>query len=129
MPRKSKLQVVKKTRESRSAYRVKKSKPRTPKRRTLQSAIVPSIKRIAPTTEQLLDWNAWLSEHEAEFERKFPGHYMAIWDKQILAATPDGDAIYRLAHRAMPTVIPLVTFIPHVEDLPIVLTPFPSSFS
>lgn len=121
---------AKRTRETRAAYRTRtaparKSKSRAVQRRPSRTRVVPWAERIAPTNEQLLDWNAWLNEHEAEFEKKFPGHYLAIWDKQVVAASPDGDAIYRLARRAMPAVIPLVTFVPSAEDMPMVLTPFP----
>ncbi|MBI5035029.1 MAG: hypothetical protein HZB51_31275 [Chloroflexi bacterium] len=88
---------------------------------------MPWAKRAAPTDEQLIEWSAWLNEHETEFEKKFPGHYLAIWDKRIIAASPDGDVIYRLANRRMPAIIPMITYVPRAEDFPMVLTPFPAS--
>ena len=117
-----------KTRETRAAYRVRTKrvagKPRARARKV--AATVPWEQRIAPTDEQLMEWDAWLSAHEVEFEKKYPGNYLAIWDKRILAASTNGDEIYRLARQAAPSVIPLVTYIPRADEMPIVVTPFPA---
>ncbi len=90
------------------------------------AARVPWEQRIAPTDEQLMEWDAWLSAHEAEFEKKYPGNYLAIWDKRIIAASTNGDEVYRLAHQAAPSVIPLVTYIPRTDEMPMIVTPFPA---
>ena len=120
-----------KARETRAAYRVRTKrvtgKPRARLTRARKvAATVPWEQRIAPTDEPLMEWDAWLSAHEVEFEKKYPGNYLAIWDKRILAASTNGDEIYRLARQAAPSVIPLVTYIPRADEMPIVVTPFPA---
>jgi hypothetical protein len=114
----------KKTRETRAAYRVKTrqaktQKPRLRKARAKQTEeiLVPWGQRIAPTDQQVKEWDKWLSEQEPEFEKKYPGHYLAIWDKQIIALTRESDQIYPLARKAMPKVIPLIWYVPRPEEM------------
>ena len=120
----------KNVRETRAAYRIRAkrtaAKPRTRKAHIRKAAVVSWVERIAPSDKQLLEWDAWLSAREAEFEEKYPGNYLAIWDKRILAASTNGDEVYRLAREAAPSVIPLVTYIPRADEMPIVVTPFPA---
>ncbi len=125
----------KKVRETRAAYRVRTKRTMGKPRAQLARARkphkprvtgVPWTERIAPTDEQLMEWDAWLSAHEVEFEKKYPGNYLAIWDKRILAASTNGDEVYRLARQAAPSVIPLVTYIPRADEMPMVVTPFPA---
>lgn len=89
------------------------------------AAPVPWEERIAPTDEQIREWDAWLNEHEPEFEEKYPGQYLAIWDKQVIAASTDHGETYRLADRARPAVIPLVTYVPRPQDVFVVPSNFP----
>ncbi|MBI4788958.1 MAG: hypothetical protein HY782_18155 [Chloroflexi bacterium] len=125
---------AKKTREARVTYRAKRKpqavRPRAPRPRirkqTAAAKPLPWEKRIAPTDDQIRDWTEWLNQHEPEFEAKYPGHYLAIWDKRIIGASPNGDETYRLAREVRPEAMPLVIYIPRPEDLPAILTPFPS---
>ncbi len=124
---------TKKTRETRAAYRVKSKArnmaPRTrkPRARAVER-VVPWEERLAPTDEQLDEWMAWLNEREPEFEQKYPGHYLAIWDKQIIAATRDSNLVYPLARQAMSNVVPLVTYVPRVEEMDFAFSPFPAEW-
>ena len=124
---------AKKMRETRTAYRARMSKtkvktrvvrPRAPK----AIVSVPWKDRVAPTDEQLIEWSAWLNAHEAEFEEKYPGHYLAIWEKQIVAVAATRAQLYVLADQARPEVIPLVTYIPRAEDVFIVPSNFPAGW-
>ncbi|MBI3741631.1 MAG: hypothetical protein HY257_07740 [Chloroflexi bacterium] len=107
------------------------NKPRVKKSRAPleETRFVPWEERIAPTTEQLREWDTWLNKHEPEFEEKYPGHYLAIWDKGIIAATTDRNNVYRLARRARPEVIPLITYVPREQDMLIVPSNFPREWS
>ncbi|MDE3089922.1 MAG: hypothetical protein KGJ80_11130 [Chloroflexota bacterium] len=121
---------AKKARETRAAYRVRTRKARLIKPRTVSSrarkvTVVPWEKRIAPTDEQIREWDAWLNEHEPEFAEKYPGYYLAIWDKQVIAASTDNGETYRLADRVRPDVIPLVTYVPRPQDVFVVPSNFP----
>ncbi len=127
----------KKVRETRAAYRVRTKrtmgKPsaqlaRTRKPHKPRVTVVPWTERIAPTDEQLVEWDAWLSAHEAEFEDKYPGHYLAVWDKQIVAATTQRDQIYPLVHQARPEVIPLIAYIPRADEVYMIPSVFPAEW-
>ncbi|MBI5302451.1 MAG: hypothetical protein HY868_09955 [Chloroflexi bacterium] len=123
-----------KTRETRAAYRVRtkhaiKPRPAQPRVRKSLAPVVAWAERIAPTDDQLREWDMWLNEHEPEFEEKYPGHYLAIWDKQIIAATTDRNSVYRLARRARPEVIPLITYVPREQDMLVVPSNFPVEWS
>lgn len=121
---------TRRARETRVAYRVRTRKarlvkPRAVKPHARKAVVVPWEERIAPTDDQLREWDAWLNAHEAEFEKKYPGYYLAIWDEQIIAATRDRKAIYPLADRARPEIIPLVTYIPRPHEVFVVPSNFP----
>ena len=127
---------AKKTRETRVAYRAKRKPqavaPHTPKPRVRKQVAaaksVPWEKRIAPTDEQIREWTDWLNVHEPEFEAKYPGHYLAIWDRQIIGASKDHGEAYRLAGQASPDVIPLVTYVPQPDEMFIVPSNFPAEW-
>lgn len=121
---------VRKARETRAAYRVRtKHIPAKPVRlkraRKPGAPVVRWEERVAPTDEQLSVWSVWLDQHETEFEEKYPGHYLAVWDKQIIAMASSRKRLYTLADQARPNVIPLVTYIPRVEDVTVVPSNFP----
>ena len=121
----------KKTRETRVAYRAKR-KPQTAKsraRKLVAAKVVPWEKRLAPTDGQIREWTDWLNQHEPEFEAKYPGHYLAIWDKEIIATTSNRDQIYSLADAARPEVIPLITYVPRANDMNFAFSPFPAEWS
>ncbi len=126
--------TTRKARETRAAYRVKSKargaplRARKPHAREMAERVVPWEERIAPTDEQLGEWMAWLNEHEPEFEQKYSGHYLAIWDKQIIAATRDSNLVYPLARQVMPNVVPLVTYVPRVEEMDFAFSPFPAEW-
>ncbi|MCX7839595.1 MAG: DUF5678 domain-containing protein [Anaerolineae bacterium] len=118
-------------RETRVVYRARTRKPikrqvvRSSKSSATRSVAVPWEARIAPTAEQVRDWDAWLNEHEPEFEEKYPGRYLAIWDRQVIAIAPTRAELYALADRVKPEVIPLVTYVPRAEDIRILPSNFP----
>jgi hypothetical protein len=133
MPRKSKPKVVRKSRETRAAYRVRTTRargvrPRAVRSRARQAIAVPWEKRVAPTDEQVREWDEWLNEHEPEFEEKYPGRYLAIWDGQVIAVASTRAQLYVLADQARPEVIPLVTYIPHAEDVFVIPSNFPAEW-
>ena len=129
---------ARKARETRVAYRVRR-KPRAIKPRVVRPLVrktaahvspsVPWEERVAQTDQQLMEWDAWLNEHEPEFEEKYPGHYLAIWDRQIIAKTERRAEIYPLAHQAMPHVIPLITYVPRPGEMDMVPSVFPVEWS
>ncbi|OGO40562.1 MAG: hypothetical protein A2Z03_03460 [Chloroflexi bacterium RBG_16_56_8] len=127
---------AKKTRETRVAYRAKRKSqagvPRTPKPRVRKQVAaaksVPWEKRIAPTEEQIREWTDWLNQHEPEFEIKYPGHYLAIWDRRIIGASPSHGEVYRLAGHARPDVIPLITYVPRPNEIFAVPSNFPAEW-
>jgi hypothetical protein len=132
MPRESKTKATKKTRETRVAYRARTTraravKPRVASVRAHTSAAGLWRERIAPSPEQLVDWTLWYNAHAAEFEAKYSGQYLAIWDKQVIATAPTRGEIYKLADQARPEVVAVITFIPRA-DMPFVLTPFPAEW-
>jgi hypothetical protein len=123
-----------KTRETRAAYRVRTKrtigKPRARRARARKvAATVPWEERIAPTDGQLMEWHLWLNEHSDELEEKYPGQYLAIWDKQVIASADTRRQVYSLADRMMPQVIPLVTYIPNVDEIAFVPSVFPVEWS
>lgn len=127
---KSQARRYRKTRETRAAYRPRPRKPIKPRiARTHKGARLPAAvpweKRIAPTDEQVRDWDAWLNEHEPEFEAKYPGCYLAIWDRQVIAVASTRAQLYALADQVRPEVIPLVTYVPRAEDMLVVPSNFP----
>lgn len=68
------------------------------------------------TMEELEQWRLWVSEHADELEEKYPGHYLAIWDKEVIAASKDGTEAYRKAEEIRPDVNPLIVYIPREEE-------------
>lgn len=129
-------QKPKKARETRAAYRVRTKrvtgKPRARHVRARArkvAAAVPWGQRIAPTDAQLMEWHLWLNEHSDELEEKYPGQYLAIWDKQVIASADTRRRLYVLADRVMPQVIHLVTYIPNVGEIAFVPSVFPIEWS
>lgn len=117
-------------------YRARARKP-IPRPRVVRSRVpkiaslpvaVPWERRIAPTDAQVRDWDAWLNEHEPEFEEKYPGRYLAIWDRQVIAVASTRAHLYALADQAKPEVIPLVTYVPRAEDMSIIPSNFPAEW-
>jgi hypothetical protein len=123
----------KKARETRVAYRVRTRKARLvkprAKPRARQPLAVPWAERIAPTDEQLMEWHLWLNEHADELEEKYPGQYLAIWDKRVIASANTRRQLYSLADRVMPQAIHLVTYIPHAHEIAFVPSIFPVEWS
>ncbi len=132
MPQKNKSRTTRKTRETRAAYRARTrkpiAKPRGARVRASLPVAVPWVERIAPTAAQVRDWDAWLNEHEPEFEEKYPGHYLAIWDCQVIAVACTRAQLYALADQARPEVIPLVTYVPRAEDMFVIPSNFPAEW-
>lgn len=120
---------TKKLRETRTAYRARTTRTRGAKPRAIRSRrqvmAVPWEKRIAPTDSQLAEWGAWLDLRETEFEKKYPGQYLAVWGKRVIATAATRAQLYVLADKARPEVIPLVTYIPFAEDIFVVPSNFP----
>ncbi len=128
----------KKVRETRAAYRVRTKrmmgKPiaqlaRVRKSHKSRVTVVPWTERIAPTDEQLMEWHLWLNQHADELERKYSGQFLAIWDKQVIASADTRRQVYSLADRAMPQVIHLVTYIPHLHEIAFAPSNFPAEWS
>lgn len=131
MPRASKAKGTRKVHETRVVYRARTRKPikrsvvRSSKSKVARSVVVPWEARVAPTDEQMRDWDAWLNEREAEFEEKYAGRYLAIWDRQVIAVAPTRAELYALADQVKPEVIPLVTYVPRAEDMRVLPSNFP----
>jgi uncharacterized protein DUF5678 len=116
-------------REAWTSYRVRRKKVRAkPATRKGEVPRVPWGQRIAPTDEQLRDWDAWLNEHEPEFEEKYPGQFIAIWDKQVIVVAANRRKLYRLSHQTRPEVIPLVSYVPREQDINIAPSNFPAEW-
>ena len=105
------------TRETRAAYRTRKRQGRTKPVSHTQVPVVPWEERIAPTDEQLEEWNMWLNDHEPEFEEKYPGQYLAIWDKKVISVASSRFELYAQVDRTQPKIIPLITFVPGPHEI------------
>lgn len=106
-------------RETRAAYRARTHKASTPKLRAARprthKPVIPVINweiRQHATWQEMADWHAWLNNHEAEFEEKYPGKYLAIWKNEIIAIGKTWGEAFDNAAIARPNVGPLITYIP-----------------
>ncbi len=71
--------------------------------------------KLAPTYEELMRWFLWVNEHTSEFEEKYPGKYLAIWDCEIIGVG-EGEEVYEEAQRRRPDVIPYIVYVPSEEE-------------
>jgi hypothetical protein len=71
--------------------------------------------KLAPTHEELMHWFLWVNEHASEFEEKYPGKYLAIWDYEIIGVG-EGTEVYEEAQRRRPDVIPYIVYVPIEEE-------------
>jgi|Deesub1362A_J573_1020465.scaffolds.fasta_scaffold16708_2 recombinational DNA repair ATPase RecF len=78
--------------------------------------IDPETGQIEPTHEELMRWHVWINEHEHEFERKYAGKYLAIWDNQVVGVGDNAWEARRAAERWQPGIVPLVTYIPTEKE-------------
>lgn len=95
--------------------RTRVAKPRAGK---LAQPIRPLPK--GPSWQALEMWRRWKREHTQELERKFPGNYLAIWKKQVIATGRTWGEAYDNAITARPSAIPWVTYIPTPEEMSLV---------
>ncbi|MBM3130199.1 MAG: hypothetical protein FJ009_16440 [Chloroflexi bacterium] len=139
MLQKSKSSTTPKTRETRAAYRARTRKTiatRLPvvrshaaKLQARQVVAVPWEERVAPTSEQLMEWHLWLNEHADDLEAKYSGKFLAIWDKQIIASGNTRRQVYSRADQARSQVIPLITYIPIADEIAFAPSNFPIEWS
>ena len=78
--------------------------------------IDPNTGQRSPTHEELMRWHEWLVEHEPEFETRYAGQYLAIWDKQVVTAGADEWAVIQEARRRLPDAVPLIVYIPTEKE-------------
>ncbi|MBI5650374.1 MAG: hypothetical protein HZC40_08010 [Chloroflexi bacterium] len=108
---------TRKTRETRAVYRVRTTRthaPRVTRPRVVKPAI-PTINweaRQRATWQELAQWHRWLNDHEPEFEEKYPGKYLAIWESEIVAIGKTWGEAFDNAAIARPNVGPLIAYIP-----------------
>jgi len=126
------MKKQKQTRETRAAYRARtrrvtayKARAKKSRPKKVEAEFVPWAERIAPTDEQVKEWDAWLNEREPDFEIKYPGRFLAIWDKKIIATGSTRAQLYARVHQTQPKVIPLVTFIPSADEVIFIPSNFP----
>jgi hypothetical protein len=111
--------------ETRAVYRVRTARTHAPKPRARVAPSVPWELRVAPTHAQLMEWHLWLNERADDLEEKYPGQFLAIWDKQVVASGNTRRQVYARADRARPRVIPLVTYIPLANEIAFAPSNFP----
>ena len=71
--------------------------------------------KMAPTDEELMRWFLWVNEHTSEFEQRYPGKHLAIWDCEVIGVG-DGETVYEEARRRRPDVIPYIVYVPMEEE-------------
>jgi len=71
--------------------------------------------KLAPTYEELMHWFLWVNEHVSEFEEKYSGKYLAIWDYEIIGVG-EGMEVYEEAQYRRPDVIPYIVYVPTEEE-------------
>ncbi|MEA3344907.1 MAG: DUF5678 domain-containing protein [Chloroflexota bacterium] len=72
--------------------------------------------KLAPTHEELLRWHTWVNEQEAEFEGKYAGKYLAIWDEKIVGIGEDGGEAIESAKLWRSDVVPYIVYIPTEKE-------------
>lgn len=76
--------------------------------------MIPLPKLIPP--DELRKWHDWLGAHEEEFERLYPGKYVAIYRERLVAVGDDSSDAQRRAREIVPDCVPLVAYIPKEGD-------------
>jgi predicted RNA-binding Zn-ribbon protein involved in translation (DUF1610 family) len=76
----------------------------------------PETGQISPTHEESLRWLIWINEHEPEFEEKYAGRYLAIWDEQIVGRGDDWGQAYDAAKRWRKDIVPYIIYIPTEKE-------------
>jgi hypothetical protein len=108
--------------ETRAVYRVRTTRTHTPRivRPRVVKPAIPTINwetRQHATWQELEQWHSWLNDHESEFEEKYPGKYLAIWQNEIIAIGKTWGEAFDNAAIARPNVGPLITYIPLPEEM------------
>jgi hypothetical protein len=109
-----------KVRETRVAYRTRTKRAKSVKPRTAKVEQPLGQVPPGPSWQELQAWHAWKDEHEAEFVREYPGKYLAIWQKQVIAIGGTYGEAFDNAKRAKPDAVPLVTYVPTQEEMKLV---------
>lgn len=112
----------KQVRETRATYHVSRTKSGKAKSSARRGKVggadsaVPWEKRHERSWRELETWRLWLNDQEAELEKKYPGKYLAIWDKEIIAEGNSWGGAWDAAMIARPDIIPLVAYIPTEKE-------------
>ena len=116
-----------KARETRAAYRVRTKRVTGKPRARLTRArkpVVPAVRweeRKAATWQEMEQWRLWFNKHASEFEQKYPGKYLAIWNAEIIAVGSTWGQAWDAAIAVRPNIIPLVTYVPTEGEAVLVL--------
>ena len=71
----------------------------------------PETGLVAATFEETMRWSDWVDEHMPEFEQKYAGKYLAIWDCEIAGISDDGWEADEQARKQRPGTVPLVVYV------------------
>ena len=72
--------------------------------------------KLAPTPAELYHWFLWANEHRQEFEKKYEGKHLAIWDRQIIGIGGDLLEASEQAEHCRPDVEPYFVYVPTEKE-------------
>ena len=71
----------------------------------------PETGLIAPTFEETMRWDDWADERMPEFEQKYAGKYLAIWDCEIAGIGDDSWEARQETEKQYPNTVPLIVYV------------------